>query len=102
MSQSTPPTIGFERIQIEGEDSTWELDKLNRKNSAHQLERLIACTKGPYVIAMTPTGAVVKPFSSNHGRKTLTREGNHSVNRPARHAGITAHPNGHQSHKKLV
>lgn len=54
--------IRFERDSRSSQKPSWSLDLLNRKTAAHQLERLIANTPGPYVIAMTSEWGSGKTF----------------------------------------
>lgn len=71
MTQASLGQCGFNRGELDNEEASWELDVLNRKEKAHRLERLIANTAGPYVIAMTSEWGSGKTFFLKAWEKDL-------------------------------
>lgn len=55
----------------EEREPSWDTDLLDRKDAAHQLERLIANAPGPYVIAMTSEWGSGKTFFLKAWEKDL-------------------------------
>lgn len=71
MTQTSLGQCGFNRGELDNEEASWELDVLKRKETAHRLERLIANTPGPYVIAMSAEWGSGKTFFLKAWEKDL-------------------------------
>ena len=73
MSMHQPQfNTGFYRDEHSSAQPSWDRDFLGRKNAAHQLERLIANSTGPYVIAMTADWGCGKTFFLKAWEKDLS------------------------------